>query len=406
MSFVAVASLRWNRGREESQRVRRRYVGRRYVACLAITTALLAPTKPALPAVPEPIGWLTGAAFQERLSRPADDIYWSSLPLRQAIERFSRAEKTAILLDRRIDPDQRVDLTMSKLSLREAFHRIAEHLEAGVSLPAGVVYLGPSPVAARLWTLAELRREEGRRLPGGVGRKFLQAARLSWPDFSAPRDLLDGLAAQNGITISGLEQIPHDLWAAADLPALPLVDRLTLIAVQFDLTFQIAADGRSVRLVPVPDDVAIVRAHPVGKQPQEQVARWAELAPDARIKIAGDRVFVKGTMEDHQRIADAQRPVRRPSSRPARTKGEGEKRYTVAAAKGPLGKLLQELCARFELELHVDEEALRQAGISLQQQVSFSAKDATVDGLFEALLKPAGCTFQRRGKAIEVRPAK
>lgn len=371
-----------------------------------MTAALLASATPAVSAAAEPVGWLIGPAFQERLSRPADDIYWSSLPLRQAIDRFSRAEKTAVVLDRRIDPDQRVDLTLSKLSLRDAFQRIAEHLEVGVSLPGSVVYFGPPAVAARLWTLAELRREEARRLSGAMGRKFLQAERMSWPDLSTPRDLLDGLARQSGITISGLEQIPHDLWAGADLPALPLVDRLTLVAVQFDLTFEIAADGRGVRLVSAPDDVAIVRGYPAGRQPQETAARWAELAPDARIKIAGEKIFVKATLEDHQRIADAQRPVRRSAPRPPRAKAEGEKRYTVAAAKGPLGKMLQELAARFELELQVDEDGLRQAGISLQQHVSFSAKDTTVDGLFEALLKPAGCTFQRRGKTIEVRPAR
>lgn len=370
-----------------------------------MTAALLSCAGPAVSAA-EPVGWLTGPAFQERLSRPADDVYWSSLPLRPAIDRFSRAEKTAVVLDRRIDPDQRVDLALSKLSLREAFQRLAEHLEAGVSLPGSVVYFGPPAVAARLGTLAELRREEARRLSGGVGRKLLQAERMSWPDLSTPRDLLDGLASQNAIAISGLEQIPHDLWAAADLPALPLVDRLTLIVVQFDLTFQIAADGRGVRLVSVPDDVAIVRAYPAGRQPQDTAARWADLAPDARIKIVGEKIFVKGTLEDHQRIADAHHPARRSASRPSRTKAEGEKRYTVAAARGPLGRMLQELAARFELELQVDEDALRQAGISLQQPVSFSAKDATVDGLFEALLKPAGCTFQRRGKTIEVRPAR
>ncbi len=190
------------------------------------------------------------------------------------------------------------------------------------------------------------------------------------------------------------------------MPAIPLVDRLTLIVVQFDLTFQIAADGRGVTLVALPDDAAIVRSYPAGKRPQDLAARWAKLAPDARFKILGEKIFVKASVEDHQRIVESQRPVRRLPSRTSKGKTEGEKRYTVAAAKGPLGKLVAELAARFELELQIDEEALRQAGISLQQQVSFSAKDATMDGLFEAVLKPAGCTFHRGGKPLAVRPAR
>ena len=48
--------------------------------------------------------------------------------------------------------------------------------------------------------------------------------------------------------------MPHDLWAAADLPPISLVDRLTLIAIQFDLTFKVAEHGKRLELVPVPEN--------------------------------------------------------------------------------------------------------------------------------------------------------
>ena len=253
-------------------------MARRLLPRIAIVLAWLCSSGLHAQAAPAPPAWLAGAALQERLAQPSAEVYWSGLPLRQALSRFSRAARVAILVDRRIDPGQKVDLSLSTMPLREALDQIAEHLDVGMSLPGALVYYGPAEVASRLWTLAELRREEARRLPASAGRKFLQAERLAWPDFATPRDLLTQLASQSGIELLGLEQVPHDLWAAADLPAIPLVDRLTLIAVQFDLTFRIADSGDRVTLVPVPDDVAIVRSYPAGREPEALAALRRALA--------------------------------------------------------------------------------------------------------------------------------
>ena len=85
-------------------------------------------------------------------------------------------------------------------------------------------------------------------MPAAVSRPLLQPKPLAWPDFATPRDILTDLARQNGLTLEGLDRVPHDLWAAADLPPLSLVERLTLVANQFDLTFALSADGRTVTL--------------------------------------------------------------------------------------------------------------------------------------------------------------
>ena len=64
------------------------------------------------------------------------------------------------------------------------------------------------------------------------------------------------------IEIQGTDRIPHDLWAAGDLPPLNLTDRLTLVAAQFDLTFAIDPTGESVSLVEMPATVEISRSYP------------------------------------------------------------------------------------------------------------------------------------------------
>ena len=361
----------------------------------------------ALPASPTP--WLTGSAFSQRLNEPADAVSWLDLPLRRAIHDYARAEKVAILLDRRIDPDQRIKLSLANLPLREALGRIAQHLEIGISVPGPLVYYGPAEVADRLWTLMELRRDDARKLPDGAGRSLLREERLAWPDLATPRELLAQLGARAGVEIAGLAQVPHDLWAAVDLPPLAWTDRLTLIAVQFDLTFQIAEDASRVTLVPAPDHVAIVRSFPAGRQPEQLKAKWAELAPGAQFKIVGEKIHVRARMEDLQRIAEAQRPVRpstsRASPKTART-GPGQKVYTLNVAQAPLRKVLQQVAAALGLELRIDEPALEQAGVKLDQPVSLNVKDATAEALFDKLLTPAGCAFRLEGQTLEVRPRK
>jgi hypothetical protein len=260
-------------------------------------------------------------------------------------------------------------------------------------------------VTARLRTLALLRQEDAAGLPEDAEETLSHARPLAWDDFATPRDLLRGLAEASSIRLEGLEQVPHDLWAAADLPALSLVDRFTLVAVQYDLTFRIAADGRSMNLVPVPDRVAVVRRYPGGREPEQLAQRWARLVPDSQIKVVGDEVFVRGLLEDHERLKVSPRPsARKPSSRSSASDRQ-KVRFTVQNAKGPLDRLVAELAQKLQIEVRIDREALAQAGISPTQVVSFSVRDATVDELFEAVLSPAGCTFRREGKTILVVPA-
>jgi hypothetical protein len=346
--------------------------------------------------------WLTGSALRSRLDE-AVDIYWSDTPLRHAVETLSRSYRVAVLIDRRVDPGQRLNLKLSATPLRGALERITEGRGLGVSWLGPVAYLGPSRAASRIRTLAELRRGEIRGLPASVGRRFLLPKPIRWDDFATPRDLLARLGAESGIEVFGLDQVPHDLWAGADLPPISLVDRLTLIAGQFDLTFQVAADGGSIALIPVPDDVAIERSYPGGRQARQLAAKWAALLPDSEVNVVGSQVLVRGLLEDHERLKRSPRTGRPPTPKRVR-KGRGEETFTGKIA-GQLGELLEQLAGQFELELRVDQRALEESGISLQRRVSVNVEDATIEELFEALAAEAGCTARRRGIAIEIRPA-
>lgn len=332
------------------------------VGVLAASTAVVEPDAPA----GGPAGgaaWLVGRALQERLEQPVD-VNWLAAPLRASLAGLARTQQVAVLLDRRIDPDCRLDLVLRDLPLGRALAEIAARQSAATAQLGPLVYVGPARSATRLRTLAELRRRDAASVGGSIGRRLLGERTMRWDDLAEPRQLLAALGQEAGLEITGLEQVPHDLWAGAALPSLPLVDRITLVAVQFDLTFSIAADGRSLRLTPIPDRLPGVKT----KEPSSVSPRPGRT-----------------------------RAARAPAA-------SAEQRFTLRQAKGQLRELLPKLAAMLQLELRIDEEALSRAGITLDRPVSVSATDATANELLQKLLDPAGCTFRREGNTVVVVP--
>ena len=349
--------------------------------------------------------WRTGPSVEQQLRMVLDKGFRTEAPLRQAVLGLARSHRVAALVDRRVDPDRKLSLTLDSPVLEEAFRQIAREDGQEITRMGPVVYLGPSWTCARLRTVCALRRQEVERLPTPAARKLLSSARMQWADFATPRQLLAELAEANGLEIAGMDQVPHDLWAGADLPPLALVDRIGLIAIQFDLTFEALADGSRLTLVPVPDDLGIVREYPGGAQPEALARKWAAWVPDGEVRVVGGKIRVRGLIEDHEALVAARterppRPARKPPAK------QGETRFTISGKKGPVSRLLAELAEKLDLDLRIDKDALERAGISLAQEVAFRVRDATLDEVLEAVLSPASCAFRRQGRIVEVFPAR
>ena len=347
--------------------------------------------------------WYSGKRLRDSLAQPGNCL-WQNTPLRTALESFARARHVAVMIDRRVDPSQLVNLTLTNSTGDDILEQVARSRDLGFCFFGPVAYFGPLSTTRRLRTVGELRREEIRGLRPGIARKFLASKRSGWSDLATPRDLLSELAAENRFEISGIERMPHDLWAASDLPPLAVSDRLTLILAQFDLTFDVAADGSSIALVPMPETPVLVRNHPGGRHPESLVSQWSKRAPDCRFKVVGGRVYVQGRLEDHELIAASQRPTARkaPQTRPLEL---DRMRFKTNVPNQPLDKVLTQFAAQLELELRLDRGAFESAGVSPEQTISFSVTDATFDQLMDAIVGPAGCTWRREGKLLEVRPA-
>ncbi len=345
--------------------------------------------------------WRTGSRFDRQMQQVVG-VRWAGAPLRGALKSLCGAQRVAHLLDRRVDPGQPLELVVRDVPLGRVLEQIAEDRGLGVSLLGPVVFFGPPDAAARLRTLAAVRTEEARRLPAAAARKFLLPERLAWDDFAMPRELVENLAREGELRVVGLERLPHDLWAAADLPPLSLVDRLTLIAVQFDLTFAIAPDGDAIALVPLPPDLGLVRSYPGGSRPQQVADEFASRAPGARIKVVGEKVYVKALLEDHERLSGSKRPAP-PTQRPRPAPGGETRIERLRLADVPVGAVLERVCRDLNLQLAVDGASLEAAGASLAQRVSVHVEDVTVDELLEAIVRDTPLRVQRQGRTVEVR---
>jgi hypothetical protein len=333
--------------------------------------------------------------------RQTVSIAWTEVPLRQALDNLSQVYSVPVLIDRRVDPGKKLTLTLKDIPLSQIFGEIATTARIGYCQFGPLAYFGPSQVTSRLRTVAAMRREELRKLPSAVARKFLQAKRMKWDDFAMPRELLDKLSAESRIEFDGLQRVGHDLWAATNIPPMSLVDRITILVGQFGLTFKVSKDGKQVALVDFPSQPALVRSYPGGPSAAKTVARWAALVPNAKIKAVGEKIYVKGLLEEHEAITSPRRPLKRPTTKP--TPDISLVRIDKLTVDGiPLGKLLQALADRLKLQLKMDRRAIKAAGVSLDRNVSLKVEKVGVDELFRTAIKSTGLTYRRKGRVIEI----
>jgi hypothetical protein len=342
------------------------------------------------------VAWLSAAEARQELEGTIR-LTWPSNPLRDSLDNLARTRRLAIWLDRRIDPDQRVELKTDNVRLREALLTLAGQINGGVCLVGPVVYIGPRETTAKLFKLSAERRDEAGKLSADIRTRLAKSQALAIEDLAEPRALFEQLAAEAGLKVVGNERVPHDLWPAGDWPALTVVDRMSLVLAGFDLTYEFAPDGSAIRLAPYPASAAVERTHAVKGNVREFAEKLAGLFPAAKIVPGTGKVTVTASVADHETIAELVK-----SSGPKKPPPPGAKTvYTLKIENQAVGAAARALGKQMDLEIQFAQGLTPE---QLGQRVTFQVKDATLDELFEALLKPAGLTHKLIGKTLEISP--
>ncbi len=333
----------------------------------------------------EPIKWRTGTELRRHLQSKVTVIWsGSSSNLRSVLSNISSRERVAVLLDRRVDPNRPVDLSMRDVPINTLLQGLVQSLDLGICLVEDVVYIGPKHVASKLSMLAKTRTEELRNLPQVTARRFAAKQGWGWQDLATPRELIQELTESQGIAVHGIEHVPHDLWASKDFPPLSFVKRMSLILAGFDLTFEYARDGSAIKLVRLPD--VFVRTFRVGISARSKVAQLARQFPKTKLRADGGNIVAQGPAEDLTEIDQllkGKRVVRR-------TTVPGKKQFSLKADNQRVIVLLGAVAGQLGVMIDYDP-ALED---KLQKRLSIDVKEVSAEKLLKSILDPVGLSFE------------
>jgi hypothetical protein len=356
------------------------------------------------------VRYLTGSSFQQELEK-AIAISRSGAELRPFLRRLGAERRVAILIDRRIDPGTEIDLNLPPTEFREAIRSIAVQAGAGLSVVGDTVYIGPRTSTGIVRTLIALREAELGDMSDRLGGREFELARnqtFAWDDLERPADILLRVAQRYGLAVEGIEHVPHDLWAGATINGVTAVQALSLILIQFDLTFEWIDDARCIRVGILPDKVVIARQHLVrGITPEQARAAVLQQFPMLEFDFHGRTIDVRATVEQHEAIDVLARggSLDKPDDKTVDFGPLARRRFErLRVVRQPLEVVLQTLKEN-GVAIDYDADALDAAGIDLKQKISIDINDATVNQLFKALCEPVGLRFQVRGETVFLAPA-
>jgi hypothetical protein len=353
------------------------------------------------------IRWHNAAAVATRLELPlGTGVSWSGQALRDGLRSFSRSDglRIAMLLDRRADPGRPMELRIADGTLGDALGRIADFAGLDWCQIGPLIYFGPPATARRLRTVVELRKEELPKAPSSLASKLRRARAWRWDDLATPRGLVEELAHEADLKLEGLELIPHDLWASADLPPMSALERVSLVLAAYDLTFAVEPPT-AIRLVPMPAEASLTRSYPLGAAGESELAALKKKHPDAVLRVEGTKLVVAGRAEDHASIASA---LAGKKAKPVAKKSLpklSQIRVSITYKQQPVGGILNDLAEKISLDLVIDREAIAAAGLSLETRVSVELMNVPVAELLTAITKPAGLMFELRGRTVRIGPA-
>ncbi len=299
------------------------------------------------------------AKEKQRLGRHVT-VAWQGQPLSSALERLSETQKISLWLDRRVDPNQRVEASFTDIPLQDVLEKLAEKHSLGISVLDSLVYVGPVQSAHELATLRKRARDALAKASSQARRRWLTETPATWPRLSQPRDLLTSMMEQTEVKLLGSEKIAHDLWDSKKLPRLSLVDRAVLILVGFDLTCQISADGSSCRVVPIQRPLVVEKPYRIPKNPSKNTT--------------------------------APRP-------------HAKKLFSLQLKNQAVGGVIDQLARQLKLQVEWNQESPGGVNRIRQTLVSCDIKNVPLDELLSGILAPAGLKFRSDGKKIEITSA-
>ncbi len=322
--------------------------------------------------------WEVGDRFERRAATYRFDLLLDQGELRDEVLLLARQCRMAALLDRRIDPNQPVHLRAKQLTFEQVLWQLGTRDRWAVAQLPNVFYIGPPTAALALpELLAELRSQIQRSpLPDDIKKKLMAERPLSsGGECSAPRDWVESLARDAGVTLTNLERIPHDWWAPLDWPPLPVYQQVALLLVGFDLWVDFG-ENMSLRIIDFPQRTQWRKSlSNLTDVPGLQRKLRSEF-PDLRVTGERHTIRLEGTAEQ---VADAAR-IALAWDRPAAL-SDSNATYNLQT-RGSRLAILTAIARQTDRDLEIDERLRAQ----LQIVIDLDASEVTLDELIRRTL--------------------
>ena len=363
-------------------------------------------------AKPARLKFATGEPFRRAIGEAISGD-WDHVSLRTIVHAIEEARHVAILPDRRLDPTAELRVSAAVEPLGDFLERLAVGSRGSATVVGHTVYLGPLEATAKLRTLVALRIQELKGKAAAADARRIEQTRdtFRWDDLDAPADILRRISDEYGVKVEGIELIPHDLWAGAVLPETSVIEALSLVLIQFDLTFAWMDRGKAVRIEHLPERVEIELPHdpPRGVPADTALAAWKEKLPDLEARVEKGKVVVTGTWEQHELVERIRRgatvPEKSVRSEPPLPPLDHQ-RYTGTILNKPASDILKDLGTRKrgELKFEYDADELKSAGINLETLVSLELKNAKIEEFLKGIFDPLGVSFEIVERTVKLKP--
>lgn len=279
---------------------------------------------------------------------------WQGVALGELAESLTPLLGRPLVLDGRVDPTTPFTLRANGLEPAALLDELDRLCPAEAVILRESVRLAPPGRRDALQAAEETRAAELTATSAKLRRRLSQRRETSWPAGATPREVVAALAKAATVEVAGLDLIPHDHLRGSTLPAMSR-------AAQFDLVLA----GYDLRAAITPTGLTIVKL-----DPRARPTRPPRLTPPAKPPRGG--------------------------------MPEGAATVFTLEAAAPLQELLGAIARQTGLTLHLDTNALQQAGIAPDRVVRVNVEQASLAELLDAITQPLALRWKRSGDQLHV----
>ena len=323
---------------------------------------------------------------------------WRNVPLRSILRRISDDRNVSILLDRRIDPAQLISARIMNETVRTSVATVAKAAAADSRVVGSTFYVGPPAGCEKLRTLIEIRSRQLFAMESSRKSRQFEITRrraLHWNDLDEPSSLLREIAGRYSLELTGADRVPHDLWAGATLPSINAIESLSLILIQFDLTFDWADAAARVSIVDVPKTVAVEKSYSLrNRSAQQTLADWRQRFGGLDADIKGTRIVVRATVEKHEEIVAHLRPTtgRKQLKKPPQPISLEHQPFTFRAREATVRSIMKKF-EEYGIQFKYDAKKLAAAGVDFEKRITIDVSKVKAEAIFRKLFEPLGLVF-------------